>query len=270
MRFNYRHILSEVLEARNASNPSYSLRSYARDLEISPSTLSEVLNGKKGLSSALAASVAKKLKLQDWEIRYFCDLVAKEHAKSPKARSAANERLESLKLENNVRLINQKAIKALTSWVDLAILELTYLKEFKNSTKWIAQRLNVDEHRITSSVKRLLEAKLLEVDKKTGAWSDVSPLFTSTDGVPNEFIRNFHKTVLNRALEELNHDDLSARTVKTVIFSVSEANAFKAKSILNDAIAQIVSLADNSIQERTEVMCFSGQLFSLLNKGTNS
>ncbi|MES2803267.1 MAG: TIGR02147 family protein [Bdellovibrionota bacterium] len=270
MKDDYRNILSAVLEERSAANSAYSLRSYARDLDIAPSTLSEILNGKKGLSKTLANSIAKKLRLPDWEANYFCDLVAKQHAKSPKARAEAKERLKTRKTENHVHVINQRATKALTSWVDLAILELTHLKNFKPSILWIAKKLNIDETRVSNSVKRLEEAQLLEIDRETGVWSDISPLFSSTDGVPNESIRNFHKTVLKLALEKLENPDVNARTVKTVIFSVSEANAANAKTILNDAITQIVSLADDGKQERENVLCFSGQLFSLLNKGISN
>lgn len=269
MKDNYRNILNEILAERSTANSAYSMRSYARDLDIAPSTLSEILNGKKGLSKTLANSIAKRLRLPDWEVNYFCDLVAKEHAKSPKARAEAKERLKNRKTENHVHVINQQAAKALTSWVDLAILELTHLKNFKPSIPWIAKKLNKEEALVIISVKRLEEAKLLEINHETGVWNDRSPLFSSTDGVPNESIRNFHKTVLNLAIEKLENPDVQARTVKTVVFSVSEANVAKAKQILNDAITQIVSLADESNQERENVLCFSAQLFSLLNKGSN-
>jgi uncharacterized protein (TIGR02147 family) len=268
METTYRTILSETLRERSAVNAAYSLRSYARDLKVSPSTLSEVMNGKKGLSPKLAQAVATNLRLPEWEVRYFCDLVAVEHAKSPRVRDEAKHRLATRHQENRVHLLNQRAIKALTSWVDLAILELTYLKNFEGSVPWIANCLEVPPPTVVASVKRLEEAGLIEINKKTGVWSDVSPLFSSTDGIPSESIRNFHKTVLNLGLKKLESRDIKSRVVKTVIFSVSEENIPKAKQILNDAITQIVSLADNSDQARSEVLCFSGQLFSLLNKGT--
>lgn len=267
MRIHYRSILNEIFQERTAINGAYSLRSYARDLMVSPSTLSEILNGKKGLSPRLAYSIAKNLKLPDWEQKYFCDLVSKEHAKSPRVRSEAKRRLEDRKKENLVHILNQRAMKALTSWVDLAILEITYMQDFEGTSQWIAKKLQISPALVNSSVKRLTEAGLLEINQETGRWLDVSPLFSSTDGIPNESIRNFHKTILNLALKKLESPDLQSRTVKSVIFSVSAESVPKAQQILNDAIAQIVSLADNSQQERDEVLCFSGQLFSLLNKG---
>lgn len=265
MQINYRSILYEIYEERSSLNSTYSLRAFARDLKVSPSTLSEILNNKKGLSPKLAISIARNLKLPDWEVRYFCDLVTKEHAKSARDRKAAQVRLQTKGRENHVRLLSHKATKALTSWVDLAILELTHLKDFENNSLWVAKKLKVDESKILVSLERLFDAKLLVVDIATGKWIDASPLFSTTDGIPNESIRHFHKTILNLALQKIENTNIESRIVKSVIFSISQTNMPKAKKILDEAINQIVSLADESQQEREDVMCFSSQLFSLLN-----
>lgn len=264
MQIDYRTILSEIHEERKSLNSAYSLRAFARDLKISPSTLSEILNSKKGLSPKLATSIARNLKLPDWEVRYFCDLVTKHHAKSARDRKAAAMRLQTKSRDNHVRLLSHKTTKALTSWIDVAILELTHIKDFKPCHLWIAKIINVDESKVQASIERLLEAKLLEKNAKTGKWIDVSPLFSTTDGIPNESIRHFHKTILNLALQKIDNTNTESRTVKSVVFSVSKANVPKAKKILDEAINQILALADESKQKREDVMCFSSQLFSLL------
>ena len=48
---DYREILKNELIERKRNNPSYSLRSFARSLKISPTTLSCVLKGKRGLEA---------------------------------------------------------------------------------------------------------------------------------------------------------------------------------------------------------------------------
>lgn len=270
METTYRDILAQTFHERSMVNSRYSMRSFARDLEVPPSTLSEVLNGKKGISVKRSGDLAIKLKLPEWQAQLFCDLVAIEHAKSPLVKKEAGIRLKDRMLENKMRLINHTALLALTSWVDLAILELTYLKDFQGSYSWIAKKINVEQLVVEHSVQRLLNAKLLEIDKVKNIWSDVSPLFSTTDGIPNENIRNFHKSVLQLGVKKLDNQDTESRTVKSVVFSVSESNKEKAKKILDEAISKIVALADESSQERDEVMCFSGQLFSLIeNKGKN-
>lgn len=56
---NYRFFLKRELNARKARNAAYSLRSFARDLEMPSSKLSEVLNSKCGLSQKSAEKLAR-------------------------------------------------------------------------------------------------------------------------------------------------------------------------------------------------------------------
>ncbi|MGZ3710379.1 MAG: hypothetical protein ACXVBE_01430 [Bdellovibrionota bacterium] len=46
---DYREKIRQAMESRAARNPRYSMRSFAKDLGISPSRLSEVLKGRYGL-----------------------------------------------------------------------------------------------------------------------------------------------------------------------------------------------------------------------------
>lgn len=259
-------ILSEKYNERLEANPSYSLRSFARDLKVSPSTLSELFNERKGISQRLALQLAERLNLPDWEKLYFKQIVQVECSKNSKRKNQAKIELDSFKRDHSFHLIQNKALKALTSWLDLAILEITYLKTFQTNTKWIARKLEIPESSVESSIKRLVEAKLLEIDKKTGKWIDVSPLFTTTDGISNELIRNFHRSILNLALKRLESADVKSRTVKTVVMSVNEKNKENIKKILDEALNKIVALGDQKSTDCDDIICFSGQTFSLLNK----
>lgn len=241
------------------------MRSFARDLGVPSSTLSEVLSGKKGISPRRALQFAKLLRLPEWQSQLFCDLVTQDHAKSPADRRAAKIRISERKQENSLRLINHTAMRALTSWVDLAILELTYLPEFKPAASWISKKIDASETSVTDSISRLKTAGLLSCDESTNKWIDASPLFSTTDGIPSEAIRKFHRSVLNLTIKKLDTADIEKRTVKTAVISLSKDRVPRAKKILDEAIAKIVSLADESHQTREDVMCFSAQLFSVLN-----
>ncbi|MFN7730247.1 MAG: DUF4423 domain-containing protein, partial [Bdellovibrio sp.] len=218
------------------------------------------------ISKRLALQLAERLNLPDWEQLYFKQIVQVECSKNSKRKSQAKIELDSFKRDHSVHLIQNKALKALTSWVDLAILEITYLKSFQTNTKWIAKKLEVPESSVEASIKRLVGAKLLEIDIKSGRWIDVSPLFTTTDGISNELIRNFHTSVLNLALKKLENADVKSRTVKTVVMSVTDKNKENVKKILDEAINKIVALGDQKSTDCDDVICFSGQIFSLLNK----
>lgn len=266
MQITYRDILNQAYIDRSSLNTSYSMRSFARDLAVSPSTLSEVINGKKGISPKRASEFAKKLKLPEWQIQFFCDLVSAEHAKSPNKRNEAKYRLENLKQENTVKILNQSAIRALTSWIDLAILELTYLNDFEFSTPWISKKIGASKDAVAQSMERLKASQLIKFDDSSKRWIDVSPLFSTTDGIPSDSIKRFHKSVLNLAISKIDTAPIEERTIKSAVISISESNKIKAKKILDEALSKIVALADESQQTRTDVMCFSIQLFSVLEK----
>ncbi len=55
---NYRDYLRRELEQRVQQDPRYSLNRFARDLDLAPSRLSEVLSGKQGLSRAIAERIS--------------------------------------------------------------------------------------------------------------------------------------------------------------------------------------------------------------------
>ena len=88
-QIDYLEIIKDEFGSRIESNPSYSMRAFARDLEISPSRLSEILNGRGGMSSVMAQKIASKLGLQRSEIDYFKALVERRHGRSKKVKMNA-------------------------------------------------------------------------------------------------------------------------------------------------------------------------------------
>ena len=99
-RVNYRQILGEELERRCKRNPSYSLRSFARDLNLSVGSISKVLSGKQGLSASKAKQISKLLDLGDSETELFCTLVESSHARAKVNRDLALKRLSSNPITN--------------------------------------------------------------------------------------------------------------------------------------------------------------------------
>jgi transcriptional regulator with XRE-family HTH domain len=53
--------LSEALLEARSRNPAFSLRAFARKLEMSPSAISELLNGKRRVSRKLASRIVGNL-----------------------------------------------------------------------------------------------------------------------------------------------------------------------------------------------------------------
>jgi transcriptional regulator with XRE-family HTH domain len=60
---NFRQTLAKELGDRRRRNPGYSLRAFARDLGTDHSTLSQILRGRRGLSSRMISRFGGQLRL---------------------------------------------------------------------------------------------------------------------------------------------------------------------------------------------------------------
>jgi transcriptional regulator with XRE-family HTH domain len=72
--FTYRDFLSNELRSRQLANKSYSLRAFARDIGISPASLSLTLKGNLGLSVKTAKKVAEEIGLSKNQKDFFVTL----------------------------------------------------------------------------------------------------------------------------------------------------------------------------------------------------
>lgn len=75
---DYREYLLTYLEKKKKNNVQYSMRAFARDLGISPSTLSETLNRHHGLTPKSSEKIADRLNLSASEKSHFLKLVKLE------------------------------------------------------------------------------------------------------------------------------------------------------------------------------------------------
>ncbi len=84
-----RSYLRDEYDQRHKRNPSYSWRSFARDLKLSPSMLSEFLKGRYGLSKGKATLIAQTIKLDMINTEHFIDLLEAGFHRLPTQRELA-------------------------------------------------------------------------------------------------------------------------------------------------------------------------------------
>jgi len=112
-----RVILQQTLFSKQQKNKRYSLRAFARDLKISPSFLSEVLNGKYGISKQLANQIADRLGFNEDKRLHFCSLAILEVTDS------RNKRSTEMKDSMSSR-IQEMEIRAQDEQMDIKIINL--------------------------------------------------------------------------------------------------------------------------------------------------
>ena len=70
----FRTVLTAELDRRRAANPRYSLRSFARDLSVHHSTLSQILRGQRRLTGRSVRALGRRLRLAAPAIAELCAL----------------------------------------------------------------------------------------------------------------------------------------------------------------------------------------------------
>jgi uncharacterized protein (TIGR02147 family) len=123
--------LSSELDRRKKKNPSYSMRSFARDLELSPSRLSEILKG-AGLSEQRGLEIAQKLKLNLKEKTFLLDLILIGTSTNANVKTFALKRIKKAQKLNRLENLKEAQFRSVADWYHAAILELTQLKDFKS------------------------------------------------------------------------------------------------------------------------------------------
>lgn len=95
---SYISLLKQYFELRKKRNPRYSLRRYAKDLELTPMHLSYILRGQRGLSRKKAEAITKVLRLSHSDRKKFLQLVSALSARAFRERNLAQLGLRNLML----------------------------------------------------------------------------------------------------------------------------------------------------------------------------
>lgn len=186
-------LLAAELRRRVQSNPSYSLRSFARNLHLSPGALSEILKGRRELSLRSVSAVAKAIGLNASEAKHLLRLA--QNAKAEKA--GEHEILKGPNLNADQRILSEQIFSLVSEWYHFAILNLLECEDFKWSAVWISSRLGISRIQAQMAMDLLLRLRMVEM--KSGRYQGTSEHVVSSSEIPSEAIRKYHQQILNKA-----------------------------------------------------------------------
>ena len=258
---SYKKYLRAVLADNISANPQYSLRAFAKKLEMSPATLSQVLSDKKNFSRERAMLVAEKLKLDKSESEYFIQLVELDRAKTPRLKSQVLEKLQEINPKRDVNDLSVDVFKLMSEWYYPTVLEMLDL--YKNSFKVeeVARRLNISPIQVQEALDRLERLGLIEKTpsgeiKKSHAKTVVG------SQVPNEALRNFHEQMLTKAQQSLRTQTPNEKYVGSETFCFDESDLEEVNELTEKYFQQVLSLAKKK-KDKSHVYHLGIQFFKL-------
>ena len=256
---NYRDIIKNELKKRCEKNSRYSLRAFARDLDLAPSRLSEVLNARTGLSREKAEEIATHLGMNSDEKEFFCTLVESEHARSEIDRELAKTKLAKFHSKSYSSL-EVDHFKVVSDWYHFAILQLTQVKDFQSDQRWIASALGISEIEVKLAIERLVRLEYLAIKRKkyilTENYAHVS------SATPSGSLRKFHRQILQKAIDAIDLQSIDQRDLGAMIMSVNAKDIPAIKEKIRDFRKELNHFTQQN-SNRNTLYCVSTQLFEL-------
>lgn len=255
-------LLKDALSERMGSNPRYSLRAFARDLMISPQQLSNVMNGRKGLGPKAAALVADRLGLSKSEREHFCALAQSLHGRSKVSRRLAEAKLAVLQHQaETTHHLGIDTFRVISDWHHFGIVELLKLPGGGNlCVADISKKLGISRLETTMSLERLQKLELIE--KTEFGWTVVNETVLTTDGVPSEALRKFHRQILEKATQSVSTQFVEERYLSSSIMAVKTSHLPIARKLIQEfrlKLAEQVGCVDSG----QEVYALGIQYFRL-------
>ena len=242
---SYRSYLKEVLVERSSRNPNYSLRAMARQLELSPASLSGIFNGKKNLSLETAVQVATKVDLVGPEKEYFLLMVQFEATKNPQLKEAVAQMMASHNPQGDSQDLELERFKVIAEWHHFAILASTELENFSSIPSVIAVNLGIGQQEAELAIDRLIKVGLLEKNSEGRLCKTLSHPVAKSDAT-NSALKKFHVQTLKKAIESLENHEAHERRIGSETIAIDDDQLEEYGQLMEDFFNRALALAKSS------------------------
>lgn len=244
--------LREELTRRQAVNSGYSLRAFARDLEMDSSNLSAILRSKRQLPSARLETVIEKLGLSPKEKMLFSSSVYRHKAKMTSVAPVAIEKQY---------LLDEIYFRVISEWEYYAFLNLLTVKEFKSEDEWICQKLDITKSRLKTVIDHLIELGFITLDEH-GHYQRLAPKLETSEDVESSALQKSHREALELASKKLAEVEVELRDFSSMTLNLDLAQMPLVKAMIRefqDKLEAFVATGEN----KENVYQINCQLFPL-------
>jgi len=211
--------LQKTFAERSRRNPQYSLRSFARALDIDSSTLSALLRRKRPLTAKQAQKLIGALDIQDPALAQ--NLLLGSIASSDAPPSIPYNELA------------MEAAEVISSWEHYAILALLEVESIKPNMRTISRRLNIPAGVVIECLTRLEKLSLVE-KLANEHWKIKSRNMSVVPNVPSQTLKELHKQYIQMALLSLDRDRSAARDISGITMAICSSKLPEARKMIQD------------------------------------
>jgi uncharacterized protein (TIGR02147 family) len=257
-----RTYLQDELIRRCKTNPRYSLRSFAKHLQMNPSLLSKILRGQVGVSSKRFEKICERMALGPTERSQLA--IAEDRKRTFKKQDHLFRELKNTSTQMR-DMADQ--FQVIADWYHYAILELVAVQGFQSDERWIAKTLGITYSEVVEARERLMRLGMLEVDTD-GHWRDSSGNVSNSSGQYTSIaLRKLQTQVLNLALGALETVPVERRLQGSMTLAIDASLVPSAKEkIIAFQRALATSLQEES-RNKTSVYQITVSFFPVTTNG---
>ena len=262
---DHRAFLRDWMAAKQADNPSYSHRVFARRAGYSnPSLLGQIITGKRNLTDKLLPGFATTLDLDREERAYFKTLVELDRACTHEERTHLVEKLASRRRFKSARYLEDEGFRYLSHWYFPAIRELAARDDFRLDAEWVSARLRpkISIAKAREALEVLVDIGMLEPTDDGGANQTEKNIVTA-HSVASLAVRNYHREMAKLALEALEHKGGPERHFGAVTAMAPASLLPQLKAEISAFQERIMNLCDESNEPGEIAIQLNLQLFPL-------
>jgi uncharacterized protein (TIGR02147 family) len=236
----YQDQLKKELAQRCQKNVRYSVRAFARALDVDVGALSRILSGKQIPSYKLAQKVAAHLDLTPTEHEFFISSVAEKHQSRDLQRLSPI--LRSYKKSSAPAALDIDHYRVIADWYHFAILELTFVSDFESNPRWISKQLGISITETKLAIERLTRCGLL-MERNGRYIKTQEQLSSSNKHLTTPALRRNQKQFLEKAVHSLENDPIEDRNMSSMTMAIDPEKIPTAKLMIrefNQALCQFL------------------------------
>jgi uncharacterized protein (TIGR02147 family) len=225
----------------------FSVRSKSKNLlGCSPALISQVISGKRKLKRDQLSNFCYVFSLNSSEVQFIDELL-----KSSKGRiSAVDRQSDQMKVKPRVAKNH-----LLADWLHPYVKDLIELKNFKMEARWFALNLGgiAKLSRIEKSIEFLFREGFWRRTQTGKVVLDEAAALT-TNEIPNEKIKNFHRHALKIAAKGLEDLPVQRRKASTVLVAVNSNSRDELRTMINKFQNDLIQFIETHSGEKDELV----------------
>lgn len=222
------------------------MRSFAKKLQVSPSSLSEILNGKRNVSKKLAVRILSRLGSDPKDQNKIIQLFDYTKGGSKNISAPKKKYLE----------LSSDQFQIMSQWHHFAIMSLAETKGFTADPIWISERLGIKTIDAEAALERLQRLEFIEWNKTKKTLKTLQGELSTSDEIASNAVRQSHFEDLKLAAQKLDDVGINERDFTSVTVAIDRNKLGQAKKMIREFQDHLAAFLETGTQTDVYKVCF--------------